>query len=384
MPTELSDGHGSVDWELLHLTTETVSASADDGEPVVERVTADRFRLRVRAAGRIGESWTDGSAPSQDQLGEALAAAGRGPCVHDAFGAGYPRLAQSPSDAPPADIASVALRPHVLRAARRRRTVRLATSGGAQVRWTHEDMRVVCGVRQNRRSTPVAVFDSGPIPDGIVATLPAAEVRPVERRIGSPSPPWLLSPTAVSQLFGRAWLAGLSATGARRPSWPPACTIADPGPGAPTDLEGTRRRSQVHVRDGRVETPLRTLADVGRQRHCTGHAGTAGVDPDDLVLSPDTPLENTGLPAACLIVAARPLPAAPDVVVLTSMVPPVEAAPRLDSLLVRVRLGSALLSAGRWTTPFQRGIGCWSMPWLRLDEPGASLAVLELLDREDG
>jgi hypothetical protein len=84
--------------------------------------------------------------------------------------------------------------------------------------------------------------------------------------------------------------------------------LHDPGTGAFTDLEGTPRRPQVIVRDGRVLRPLRTLLDSVRHRDWTGHAGAAGADPEDLVLRPDTVVDAATDSPVCLITAARSLP----------------------------------------------------------------------------
>ena len=382
MPTDVLGVPSAVDWEVLQLATMTESAVRDAVPPTSDRVTAFRSRLRVRVAGRVGESWADGSTPGERELGEALAAACRGPRLDDPFGAGYGHVSEPPRAVPLADLTSILCRPHVLRVDGRRRSVSLSTSAGARVRWTHDDVRVLIGFRNGRRTTPLAVFDSAEVPASVDAALPAAEVRPVGRH-GELTAPWLVSPIATSQLFGADWLAGMAATGGSCSSWPAACTIVDHGTGAPTDLEGTPRRPQVIVRDGRVLRPLRTLVDSGRQRDWTGHAGPAGADPEDLVLRPDTVLDAATDSPVCLITAARSLPAAPDVVVLTAMVPPIGPAARVDTILVRIKDGPGLLAAGQWTWPSQRGTGCWSLPWLRLDEPTAAVSVLELLDRAD-
>lgn len=372
----------TVDWEALQLASVTESAARDVVSPMTDRVTTFRSRLRVRVAGRVGESWADGSTPGERELGEALSAAGRGPRLDDPFGAGYGVISEPSYAVSPADLSSILVEPHVLRAERRRRWVSLSASGGACVQWNHEDIRVVVGLRRGRRTTPLAVFDSADIPAGIDAALPAAEMVPVGRH-GRLSAPWLLSPIATSQLFGAGWLAGMAAAGSTGSAWPAACTIADPGNGAPTDLEGTPRRPLVIVRDGCVLRPLRTLFDSGRHSDWTGHAGPAGVDPENLVLRPDTIVDAAMDSPVCLITAARSLPAAPDVVVLTAMVPPAGPAARVDTILIRIRDAPGLLAVGRWTEPSQRGAGCWTLPWLRVDEPAAAVTVLELLDRSN-
>lgn len=364
------------DWELLRTTNQTTRRHiAGARHSHIEHVHEERSRLRMTVRNRMGQSITWHHAqPGPDQIAEALAAASHGPRMVLPFGAQYHMIdaMEHTTEATPDDLLDL---PDLVQLLTRRRRAQFATAAGASLCWDHTEIRVVLGVGHTQSRVPVAVLNEAEArTPSCHELLPPVTIIPLpddQRRLRSPL---LCSPLALAALLLPHWTATLSHRAEASPDFPHQVRLVDDGSGAPTDLEGTRRRKITLLNMNSAARPVRTLTSASRPDELTGHGGFVSPEFENLTLLPNTVCETPESPACHVVAQARPLAAMRGAVAMTVLAdarPPSTVIACLANPLV-------LLRHGQWVRPIHRGSGPWRSPWLELPEPHRVLAVLHV------
>jgi hypothetical protein len=361
------------DWEWLRFDAVTTIIRKDGATSEIfsENKRETRTRLRVRANGRLGETfgWFKLS-PDREQLIEAIEDSRHGPPLNFDIGRNYPLAIPSASES--RDLSKEALRlPDVVSLITSRRFAKFRASEPKLLEWDYSEsliMRnVVKGHEQAFVVTNVDIEET--VEAGRTDLLPATA--PVAVATDTFQFPVVLGPLALAAIIGNSWTIGLQS--GSHIDLPPGVSLTDDGSGPPTDLEGTLRRSTTFQTE-EARTPIRTLTTAENPDELTGHGGFDGSEIDNLTI---TPTNFDGFPAEAshIIPNARRLAIAPDLFAMTAVGSDYRAA---SSFVVQVRDLSEGLQSGRWLPPVQRGSGPWKSPWLQLDEPNRVFRLLRV------
>jgi hypothetical protein len=364
------------DWELLRTTSQTTRQHiAVAPHPHVEHVREERSRLRIKVRDRMGQSITwHHTQPDPDQIAEALAAASHGPRMVLPFGAHYHTIdaMEHKTKPTPDDLLDL---PNLVQTLTHRRQAHFVTAAGATLYWDHTETRVVLGVGHTQSHVPVAVLNeaearTSPCHELLppVTTVPVADG---QHRLRSPL---LCSPLMLAALLLPRWTAALSRHAEAMLNLPHQVRLVDDGSGAPTDLEGTRRREITLLEADGAARPVRTLTSASRPGELTGHGGFVGPEFENLTLFPNIVRGAPESTACHVVTQARPLAAVSGVVALTTLA---DARPP-STVIACLANPIALLRHGHWVRPIQRGSGPWRSPWLELPEPHRVLTVLHV------
>ncbi|MEU6718623.1 hypothetical protein ABZ897_44775 [Nonomuraea sp. NPDC046802] len=350
-------------------TTEHHRRVINSEHPSTLRIQERRSRLRVKVAGRMGQAdfWHH-ETPSTAVVRQAMIAAARGPLLALELGANYAsNMEELSPDTTPTKFFDL---PDSIDVVTHRRSVHFVTAAGTTLRWDHVGTRVVLGVRCARRQVPVAVLDARDASAHSPRALPPVFPVPARRKGDRLEKALLWSPIALSALLTPPLQSRIChGPGKAADDLARHVSLLDDGRGAPTDLEGTRRK-----RIDLLVQPIRTLVSASDVRHLTGHGGVLGPELEYLTVLPHT-VRETPESSACHVVAqARPIPAFPG---LAALVVLAENRPA-SVVIAQLPDPMALLQSGQWVAPLRSGSGLWRSPWLELPDPRKALEVIHV------